>query len=353
MPKARPDLLRKAFTGLFLVFFCTVTAAAAASQANVFIYHRFNDTRYPSTNISIEEFRAHLQVLDAEKYHVLPLGSVVETLRENRPLPERCAVVTIDDAYKSFMTEAWPVLKEFGYPATLFVNTDQVGGTDFLDWVDLRQLREEGVELGNHSASHLYMLDRFAGETDEAWRQRITQDIKKAQLAFSEQLGYVPNLFAYPYGEFSNALARLVEELGFQAAFGQQSGVITAGQDMFKLPRFPMGGGTEGSLSDFRQKLHMGYLPVEMDEGQDTVVKGENPPSFKFFLNFSGITINTLRCYASGGQMCEIVKSPDGDSFVARPSGAMTGRRGKYTLTASDASGDQWYWYSQLWVRAE
>jgi len=349
-PSLKADLLRTTLLALFLSLFVTSSSAVAADQANVFIYHRFNDNRYPSTNISTTEFREHLQILADEDYRVLSLGQVVEALREQVPLPERCAVISIDDAYKSFKTEAWPLLKEFGYPVTLFVNTDQVGGGDFLDWDELEQLQREGVEIGNHSASHLYMLDRLASETPQAWRQRIVHDIEKAQSSFAEHLGKKPELFAYPYGEFSNELVKIVAGAGFRAAFGQQSGVITPGQDMFKLPRFPMGGSGPSGHEDFRQKLKMHHLPLRMSETQDTVIAEEKPPELKFFLNDGRVSLETLRCYASAGLKCSIEELPAGKGFVAKSSGQLTGRRGKYTITAADASGKNWYWYSQLWV---
>ncbi|MEJ2520623.1 MAG: polysaccharide deacetylase family protein, partial [Desulfuromonadales bacterium] len=135
---------------------------AQADQANVFVYHRFNDARFPSTNISSEDFRTHLELLHANDFTVLTLGEVMSRLDSGRSLPPRCAVITVDDAYQTFLTDGWPLLQRFGFPATLFVSTDTVGGTDYLDWQELRQLRRQGVEIGNHSASHAYLLDQRA-----------------------------------------------------------------------------------------------------------------------------------------------------------------------------------------------
>ena len=334
---------------MLLVFLCSISMAAAADQANVFIYHRFNDDRYPSTNISVEDFNAQLQVLADEQYNVLSLGQVVDALSKGEALPERCAVITVDDAYKTFKSSAWPLLKKFGYPATLFVNTDQTGGSDFLSWEELIQLQEEGVELGNHSASHPYLLDRYVDETSQQWRDRVVDDITRAQEAFLKHTGTAPELFAYPYGEFSNELARVVEELGFRAAVGQQSGVMTSGQNLYKLPRFPVGG---GDLSDFRQKLKMRYLHVLPQGNQDTVITDNKPPEFIFSINSDDVAIETLRCYASSGLTCDLEVRDDDSTYIVTSTGQMNGRRGKYTLTASDSSGENWYWYSQLWVLA-
>lgn len=318
---------------------------AQSEQANVFIYHRFNDFRYPSTNTSNEDFRAHLKILRDGGYQVLTLGKVVDSLQAGRPLPERCAVISVDDAYRSFLTGAWPLLQEFGYPATLFVNTDAIGGHDFMTWKELKTLHDAGLEIGNHSASHAYMLDRWLNESDQGWEQRINDDLERSNQAFLDHLGFVPELFAYPYGEFSLQLKAIVKSSNFRAAFGQQSGVIVSGLDLFTLPRFPV-----SSVEEFRSKLTMKHLPVKTDVLQDTVVKEENPPTLKFFLDLNGLNEASLRCYSTGGLVCRVGATGEAGVFVAKADSPITKRRSKYTITASDSSGRQWYWFSQLWV---
>ena len=255
-----------------------------ADQANVFTYHRFNDSRYPSTNISIQDFRAHLDLLSQQEFSVLTLGQVVDKLQKGLSLPPRCAVITIDDAYRSFLTDGWPLLKQYGYQATLFVSTDTVGGGGYLIWQELRLLQDAGIEIGNHSASHAYLLDRLPSENDADWKTRVATDLRRSQLTFKNRLDSAPKLFAYPYGEFSPALVSLVKSEGFAAAFGQQSGVVTAGMDFFELPRFPVGGGY-ASLDQFRNKLFMKRLVVRVISPESTVVQGENPPKLRFYLN--------------------------------------------------------------------
>ena len=127
-----------------------------AGQANVFIYHRFDDSVYPSTNISSREFQSHLEILHQQDFTVLTLGQILDKIKHGESLPERCAAITVDDAYRSFLTSGWPLLKSFGFPATLFVSTDTVGGGEHLDWQELKTLRNEGVEIGNHTASHAF-----------------------------------------------------------------------------------------------------------------------------------------------------------------------------------------------------
>ena len=237
----------------------------------MFVYHRFNDSRFPSTNISLQDFNAHLDLLHQQEFTVITLGQVVDRLRKGVGLPQRCAVITVDDAYRSFLTDGWPLLKRYGYPVTLFVSTDTVGGGDYLNWHELEKLQDEGVEIGNHSAGHAYLLDRLGTENDADWNARVSEDIRRAQQVFENHLGMTPNLFAYPYGEFSPELVALVRSAGFIAAFGQQSGVITAKQDPFRLPRFPMGG-DYASLPEFSNKLFMKSLPINVISPKSTFI---------------------------------------------------------------------------------
>lgn len=335
----------------FLIVNMLIAQSAFADQANVFIYHRFNDLRYPSTNVSSVDFRAHLDLLTKEGFTVLTLGQVVDTIKQKEHLPARCAVITVDDAYRSFLTAGWPLLKQYGYPATLFVSTDTVGGREFLTWRELRELKDAGVEIGNHSASHMHLIDKLSSETDADWAKRIAEDLRRSQLVFEEQLGSKPKLFAYPYGEFSPELTSLVKLEGFTAAFGQQSGVIANGADLFSLPRFPIGGDYT-SLDEFREKLFMKSLSVRIVSPQSTVLQGDNPPKLRFFLNQENIQARSLRCFVPGQPNCTVKQVSGGKGlYEAVATHQLSGRRSKYTLTATDMDGNSWYWFSQLWVR--
>ena len=111
-------------------------------------------------------FREQMQYLKANGYRVISLRELVEFTRLERQLPQRSVVLTFDDGYKSFRQHAYPVLKELGFPATLFVYTDYVGaGRNALSWQDLRELGAEGVDVQAHSKTH-QDLRRITGEPD-------------------------------------------------------------------------------------------------------------------------------------------------------------------------------------------
>lgn len=327
-------------------------ALVLAGQANIFIYHRFDESRYPSTNISLDDFQAQLEELKQHNIQVIGLGDLVELLRSGRPLSQDYAVLTVDDGYRSFLTGAMPLLRKYGYPVTLFVNTDAVGGHGYLDWSELTSLKKEGVELGNHTASHPHMTDLLVEESTSAWRERLRSDLEKSGKAFQKNLGLTPELFAYPYGEYSPEVQALVRELGFKAAMAQQSGVVDTGADLFALPRFPMGGPYTG-IDQFRSKLQMHPLPVTRLGPATTLVSDRNPPLLELRIDPALIDLKRLSCYVSGQDQADIsIIDAETGHIQVQAQSPLQGRRSKYTLTAPGKTGG-WYWFSQLWIRPE
>jgi peptidoglycan/xylan/chitin deacetylase (PgdA/CDA1 family) len=346
--------MRAILTGLLTLLISFACAAYAdADQANVFIYHRFNDARYPSTNIMSSDLRTQLELLHTLQIPVLRLGQVVESMQQGVSLPQPCAVITVDDAFRSFLTDGWPLIRQYAYPVTLFVSTATIGDGDYLNWAELQQLQREGVEIGNHSASHAFLLDRLPGETDSEWQARILTDIMSAQQELETHLGTAPRLFAYPYGEFDPDLVNLLKGTGFAAAFGQQSGVMASNQDFYRLPRFPIGG-SHTSLEEFRSKLFMNSLPVTVISPASNNIHENNPPRLRFQLKDNRIDNGSLRCYAPDVVDCQVkIVNREEGIFEVQANHPLIGRRSKYTMTASDFKGSSWYWYSQLWVQPQ
>ena len=150
----RKGALRAMFAGGFLSIAGALFAAesVAANSAVAFIYHRFGEDAYPSTSIPIDQFEAHLEALKNGPYTVLALPDILKALRDGTPLPERTVAITIDDAFLSVYTEAWPRLKAAGLPMTLFIATKAIdqGGKSYMTWDQVRELLRDGVTIGIH-----------------------------------------------------------------------------------------------------------------------------------------------------------------------------------------------------------
>ena len=104
---------------VYLSVFFNSTAASAndmLSSAAVFMYHRFGESNYPSTNVRMEQFRAHLKEIRDGSYKVIPLPDIVAAFRRKEPLPDKAIALTVDDAFLSVYNRAWPLLKKAGFP---------------------------------------------------------------------------------------------------------------------------------------------------------------------------------------------------------------------------------------------
>ena len=189
---------------------------AAEPHAVLFIYHRFGEDEHPSTSIRLDQLDAQLDYLDGGGYHVLPLHDIVKAISEGGTLPDRTVAITIDDAYRSIYDQAFPRLRERGWPFTVFVCTEPVdsGLSGYLTWDQMREMAEHGATFANHSASHDALIDRRDGETENDWAARVHQDVARAQQRLEDELGSAPMLFAYPYGEYDEPLAELIAEMG-------------------------------------------------------------------------------------------------------------------------------------------
>ena len=223
-------LIGVAITGLLK----STVSAQVADSAVVVMYHRFGESDLPSTNIRLEQFEAHIKELTSGPFSVMGLPKLLSTLRNDKLLPDRAVAITIDDAFRSVYTEAWPRLRAAKLPVTLFVSTDDVDRNSkaYMSWDQIRELKAAGVTIGNHTASHLSMVKATSAQN--------AKEILRSNARFRAELGSVPKLFAYPFGEYGFKLRNLIINTGFTAAFGQHSGVLHKDSDQFFLPRFSM-----------------------------------------------------------------------------------------------------------------
>ena len=324
------------------------------SHAVAFIYHRFGDSRYPSTNTEMSQFKAELGWLAANHYEVWPLPKIVEYLKGNKPLPDHVVAITIDDAFQSAYEHAYPLLKERGLPFTVFVSTDSVDSrqADFMTWDELREMASHGATLANHTADHGHLPFRLKGESDLAWADRVRGDIEKAQERLQAELGKDtntdPKLFAYPYGEFSDELVKLVNGLGY-VAFGQQAGVMDAPLDPRAAPRFPINE-HYAAVQDFALRAQALPLPLKSIAPWDPEIHGDNPPKLEATLDTVVVPAEALHCYENGPEMHLTWLDEGKTRFSVRAAKPMGEGRDRYNCTALVKG--RYHWYSHMWLLA-
>jgi len=352
----RMFLITCAWVGLVAMSAVAPPAQAADTseqQAVILMYHHFGEDRHPSTNVRLEQFEQHLAHLDEAGYQVWPLEKVVKYLRERRPFPGRVVAITIDDAYQSVYTQAFPRLRKRGWPFTVFVSTDGVdrGYRAYMGWEQMREMQAQGASFANHSASHDYLVRRQKNEAEAQWRGRVRADIERARQRLQQELGKASALFAYPYGEFDTVLAELVKEMGF-VAFGQQSGAAGFFDDLRALPRFPMAE-RFADIKDFRQKVASLAWPVsDVQPWSPVLAPGKNPPALFLALEPSDARLGQLGCFVSGQGRVAVQWQGEGRRrFSVQAESPLPVGRSRYNCTAPSRQAGRFYWYSHLWVR--
>jgi peptidoglycan/xylan/chitin deacetylase (PgdA/CDA1 family) len=354
----RKTVLRIIFSTVVLPLISLTASMARAdeSQAVVLMYHHFGVQKHPSTNVRLEQFDAHLDYLAEAGYQVWPLKKVAEYVLAKRPFPARVVSISIDDAYLSVFTEAYPRLKKRGWPFTVFVSTDGVDRRfkAYMNWQQMREMQAHGASFENHSASHDYLIRRLQGESEEQWQLRMKADIKRAQRRIREELEVAPTLFAYPYGEYNTTLANLVAELGL-VAFGQQSGPVGLSADTRALPRFPMAE-RFAAIEDFRQKVRslafhlLDVQPWEPHVGELSLAE-KTAPRMLIRLGESSAKLDRLSCFVSGQGRVEVQWLDRAKRhFWLQPPQVLPPGRSRYNCTAPSDQPGRYYWFSHLWI---
>lgn len=322
-------------------------ALLADQSAVVLMYHRFGEDGIPSTNIRLEQFDAQIAELKSGGYHFLSLSDIVRRLKNREVLPEKTITITVDDAFKSVFTEGWPRLKAAGIPMTLFVSTDPVDAasaqreSNYMTWDNVRTLRDEGVEIAHHTASHLHM--------PHAGVDAAIADVRRASARFEEELGSVPSLFAYPYGEYTVAMRDAIEAEGFDAAFSQFSGAAAPWLDLYALPRFPVNE-RYGNMERFKLISQSLALPVsDIVPAQVEVTEDRNPPVYGFTIGENVRGISALACYPSHlGAPAELIRI-DGNRIEVRFDKPFPKGRNRINCTLP-IGGGRWYWHGRFFL---
>ncbi len=326
--------------------------ALAADHFNTLLYHHVSDVTPRSTSLSPDEFAAHMAYLHDNNYTVLDLGEAINAVQSGQPLAQNSIVITFDDAWKNIYTNALPILEEYGYPYTIFVNTDPVdqGNRFAMTWEMLRDVKQRGGTLANHTSDHDYLVRK--PEYNEQWLADALANIDNAQQRLIAETGATPKWLAYPYGEYNLTLKQALKDKGY-IAFGQQSGGIAKFSDWQALPRFPAAG-PYANLKSLKLKLASQPMPVDYAAFPETVIRIDqgqaNPPILTATMlkqEKKGVR-QQLRCFILGA-----ATAPDWSDtthWQISANKALPEGRSRYNCTAPIWGQKNYYWLSQQWL---
>jgi peptidoglycan/xylan/chitin deacetylase (PgdA/CDA1 family) len=244
----------------------TPAAAAAAritkpvidqtAQVIIFCYHRLVDkVRYPGTEITPAAFEAQMKELKDSGITVIPMQDLLAWKRGEKNIPPRCAVVTFDDGWKSQYEVAWPIMKKFGYPFTMFIYTEgmrggSLGGGEAITWEQLADMRDNGVDIQAHSATHQDLREghtimliaggkrtrtKLTGPQYEEWMQN---EVVGSKQMLEQRLGIKVNCFAVPFGNYNDHVKEIARNAGYEAMFTVYGQPITFTSPMDSIGRY-------------------------------------------------------------------------------------------------------------------
>ncbi|MFF2481148.1 polysaccharide deacetylase family protein [Paenibacillus sp. NPDC058071] len=222
-------------------------------QVAVLMYHDIRETGVDDKPfIPSSKFRDQLVLLKQSGFHVISLKQYVDFIQNDGQVPDNAVLITFDDGYETFYTDAFPILKEFGYPAVNFVIVSDIEvnrGAKKMTWAQMREMQQSGMDFYSHTYDqHRYGAIREDGlqkpmltrqqyfkkekrmETEEEFQARVKGDLSKAEAILKEQLNNPMSVLAFPYGAYNEEVLSMMKELGIEISFTVKEGINGRGQ---------------------------------------------------------------------------------------------------------------------------
>src|SRR5712672_4038543 len=213
-------------------------AVDQTAQVIVYGYHRFvNQVRRPDTEITPQMFEQQMQELKNRGITVIGMQDFLAWKRGEKNIPPRCAIISFDDGWKSQYEVGWPIMKKFGYPFTMFIYTEGVrggslGGGEAITWEQLADMRDNGVDIEAHTATHQDLREghnvtviepggkrgrkKLTGADYEKW---VQNEVVGCKQLLEQRLGIKVNCFAVPFGNYNDHVKELARNAGYEAMF--------------------------------------------------------------------------------------------------------------------------------------
>ena len=236
--------------------------ADGLQKVPILLYHDFSKTRTSKMIVMETSFEAQMKYLKENNYHVITLGQFLDFMELKKQIPEKSVVITIDDGWKSLYTIAYPILKKYDFPATLFVYTDFIGGRKGLTWNQIKELSDNGFNIECHTKTHRYLTKIKDGETFDQFFKAIEKELIYPKKQLKKKLNLDCSCLAYPYGKTNSLVAAMAEKQGYRAAF-----TVTRGGNAFYMHNHNINRSTiygHYDLDKFKQNLDV-FQPMETE----------------------------------------------------------------------------------------
>ena len=220
----------------------------------ILVYHHITPEARDKMSVPLADFEAQMQLLHDEGYHVISLAKLYKFMQLDSQIPQKSVVITFDDGWRSFYDLAMPVLKRFGYPATLFVYTDLiVGSSKTLSWDLVREIADTGFDIQCHSRTHRDLAKLHSGEDLPTYLKSLEEEIVTSSKILADKTGQIPRFMAYPYGTTNPLVTGVLRKHEFLGAFTVKRGGVPVFSDTLRINRSMVYG--DFTMEQFREQL--------------------------------------------------------------------------------------------------
>ncbi len=228
------DKVRKIFIILIVFIFfigsCFLLWVSNNYVVPIMMYHNVDNTHYSEGNwITPENFERHMIYLKEHGYNVISLDELVTAIKEKQHISRKTVVITFDDGFENNYTNAYPILKQYGFPATMFIPSDLVNTKGRLTWEEIKEMAKHGVDIGSHGRVGEY-LPSFS-------KKRQRDEIFTSKRILEDKLGRKISYFAYPIGGFTQDIKKMLVSAGYKGACTTNRGFDKKNLDVFELNR--------------------------------------------------------------------------------------------------------------------
>ena len=335
-----------------LISLTSIVTSNAETHGVVLLYHHVATDTPPSTSISPENFREHLEFLRDNNFNIISLDEMTDQLQAGEQLPDKSVAITFDDGYSSIYETAFPMLQLFGFPFTLFLSTGPIDRqqANYISWEQIREMSDAGVIIANHMVEHPYMLDKRPQESQIDWLDRLENELLSAEARIEGETGQSHRYLAYPYGEFDTPIKSMLEKNNF-IGFAQNSGALGAKSDFLALPRYPLAS-VYANLETARIKFDTKSFDVELLEPNSPVTSVRNPSATLQF-NPDEHDLSQIGCFADSKAIPMHWLDREQGIVKLDPADNYAGRRWRYICTAPIPGEERFYWYSVQWIKTD
>ena len=203
---------------LIAVLILTSSVRADEPWGMILGYHRIVEKKVLHPDVTISAFEEQMQFVK-DNYEVITLDHLVDCIKEKKQLQANSVVITIDDGDKTIYKNAYPILKKFNLPATIFIYSDYIGKGGFT-WEQAKEMAENGISFGSHTKTHSNLTEKLKDESGEKYLERIRLELSASKKVIEENLKTEVKYLAYPYGEHRENVEAEVLKAGYVAAMG-------------------------------------------------------------------------------------------------------------------------------------